>query len=169
MCVAKEKGTPDASWRPISMTVNGKKYTELAEPRMSLLDFLRDKVNMTGVRSNCEHGTCGVCTILLNGQAIRSCLMLAVQAEGQQIVTVEGIAKGKELHPIQQGLWEEHGLQCGQCSAGIIMSIYELLGANPDPSDEEIYDVLGGHICRCTGYQQIYNSVKRAAELLRGV
>lgn len=166
---AKAKSAPDASPRTITMKVNGKTYAAPAEPRMSLTDFLREHARTTGVRTNCEHGVCGSCTVLLNGKAVRSCLTLAVQAEGQEIITIEGLAKGSELHPIQQAYWEEHGLQCGFCTPGTIMSLYELLSNNPDPSDAEIYDTLGGHTCRCTGYKQIFNSVKRASELLRGM
>jgi aerobic-type carbon monoxide dehydrogenase small subunit (CoxS/CutS family) len=151
----------------VALTVNGKPYAAAVEPRKSLLDFLREEVRVTGTRAGCEQGACGACTVLLNGAAVRSCLLLAVQADGQEITTIEALATGEQLHPIQQAFWEEHGLQCGHCTAGIILSTLELLTRNAHPSDDEIYDTLGGHICRCTGYQQIVQSVKRAAELLR--
>lgn len=153
--------------RTIMVTVNGKRYSARTETRKTLLDFLRHDIHMTGTRAGCEHGICGSCTVLLNGAAVRSCLMLAVQADGQEITTIEGLADGDRLHPIQQAFWEEHGLQCGFCTAGFILSTYELLSRNPNPSDEEIYETLGGHLCRCTGYQDIFESVKRAAELMR--
>lgn len=159
--------TPEAGPRTVTLTVNGKQYAVAVEPRKTLADFLREDIGMTGTRVGCEHGACGACTVLLNGEAVRSCLLLAVQADGQEITTIEALASGDRLHPIQQAFWEEHGLQCGFCTAGIILSTHELLRRHPRPSEEEIYETLGGHICRCTGYQQILESVKRGAELLR--
>ncbi len=150
----------------IRLTINGAAYEGMAEPRMTLADFLRGELELTGTHVGCEHGVCGVCTILLDGKAVRSCLMLAVQADGASLMTVEGLTNGAaegELHPIQQAFIEEHGLQCGFCTPGFLMTTLELLGDNPNPSDEEIKDVLGGQICRCTGYQSILRSVKLAA------
>jgi carbon-monoxide dehydrogenase small subunit len=121
---------------------------------------------LTGTHVCCEHGVCGACTILWNGRAVRSCIMLAVQADGSEIATVEGLAVGGDLHPIQQAFMEEHGLQCGFCTPGFLMSIKELLDRNPNPSDDEIKDVLGGQICRCTGYQTIFAAVRSAIERL---
>ncbi len=155
--------------RQVRMTVNGAACEGLAEPRTTLADFLRGELELTGTHVGCEHGVCGVCTVLLDGRAIRSCLMLAVQADGADVTTVEGLAEpdGK-LHPIQEAFVEEHGLQCGYCTPGFLMAICELLESNPSPSDEEIKDVLGGQICRCTGYQSILRSVHSAAAKLGG-
>lgn len=158
---------PSEETRVISLIVNGRSYQLPVEPRKTLLDFVREDVGMTGVRMGCEHGVCGACTILVDGRAVRSCLMFAVQAAGRELLTVEGLAKGDQLHPIQQAFWEEHGLQCGYCTAGFMMSIYELLNTNSDPSEAEIYETLGGNICRCTGYQNILRSVYRAVELIK--
>ena len=156
-----------ANTRRICLTVNGDKYEAEAEPRMSLVDFLRGTLALTGTHVGCEHGVCGACTVLLDGRAVRSCLMLAVQADGHALETVEGLANEGELHPIQEAFVEEHGLQCGFCTPGFMMTVHELLGQNPDPSDEEIREALGGQICRCTGYQSILRSVHAAAARLR--
>jgi aerobic-type carbon monoxide dehydrogenase small subunit (CoxS/CutS family) len=153
--------------RRIRITVNGRPYEAEVEPRTTLVDFLRGELGLTGTHVGCEHGVCGACTILWNGKAVRSCIMLAVQADGSEIMTVEGLGRDGELHPIQQAFLEEHGLQCGFCTPGFLMSIYELLQRSPDPSDEEIMDTLGGQICRCTGYQAIIASVRSAAAKLR--
>ncbi|MBI4300752.1 MAG: (2Fe-2S)-binding protein [Chloroflexi bacterium] len=166
--IRSQAEAPEAAPRAITLTVNGKRYSARAEPRKTLADFLREDLGLTGTRVGCEHGSCGACTVLLNGAAVRSCLMLAVQADGQELMTIEGLADGNQLHPIQQAFWEEHGLQCGYCTAGIIMSLYEMLRRNPKPSDEEIYDTLGGHLCRCTGYQDILKSAKLAIKLIGG-
>jgi len=149
------------------LTVNGEKHEAEVEPRLSLADFLRETLALTGTHVGCEHGVCGTCTVLLDGRAIRSCLMLAVQADGHALRTVEGLASGGELHPIQEAFVEEHGLQCGFCTPGFMMTVSELLEQNPDPSDEEIKEALGGQICRCTGYQSILRSVRLAAARLR--
>ena len=135
--------------------------------RMLLSDFLRHELGLTGTHVGCEHGVCGICTVLVDGHAVRSCLLLAVQADGAEILTVEGLSgpDGK-LHPIQEAFAEEHGLQCGYCTPGFLMSIYELLESNANPSDEEIRDVLGGQICRCTGYFGILRAVHSAAAKL---
>jgi carbon-monoxide dehydrogenase small subunit len=138
-----------ATARSIRVTVNGVTHEALVEPRLTLVDFLRQELALTGTHVGCEHGVCGACTILVNGQTTRSCLMLAVQADGCEVTTVESLASEGELHPIQQAFMEEHGLQCGFCTPGFLMSVLELLRENPSPSDEEIKDVLGGQICRC--------------------
>jgi 3-oxo-Delta1-steroid hydratase/dehydrogenase small subunit len=153
--------------RHIRLTVNGKPYEATVEPRTTLVDLLRGELALTGTHVGCEHGVCGACTILWNGKAVRSCIMLAVQADGAELMTVEGLAQDGQLHPIQQAFMEEHGLQCGFCTPGFLISVYELLGHNPDPTDDEIKETLGGHICRCTGYQPIVKAVQSAARKLR--
>jgi carbon-monoxide dehydrogenase small subunit len=156
--------------RRISLTVNGKLLEGEAEPRTSLADFLRDDLALTGTHIGCEHGVCGACTIIMGGQAVRSCLTLAVQAEGAELMTVEGLLdENQHLHPIQEAFIEEHGLQCGFCTPGFLMSTYELLQNNPSPSDDDIKEALGGNICRCTGYQSIIKSVRLAAQKLQSV
>jgi len=155
-------GTP----RKIQMTVNGTTYSDTVDPRTTLVDFLRINCGLTGTHVGCEHGVCGACTILWNGRAVRSCIMLAVQADESAITTVEGLAPGGELHPIQQAFMEEHGLQCGFCTPGFMLSIHEMLSRNANPSDDEIKDMLGGQICRCTGYQTIFNAVRSAIDKL---
>jgi aerobic-type carbon monoxide dehydrogenase small subunit (CoxS/CutS family) len=150
--------------RRIRMTFNGFPYEGMAEPRTTLVDFLRGELALTGTHVGCEHGVCGLCTILVDGVASRSCLMLAVQADGSQVMTVEGLAsEDGTLHPIQEAFQEEHALQCGFCTPGFLMAIYELLRDNPTPNDDEIKDVLGGQMCRCTGYQSILRAVHVAA------
>ena len=149
------------------MKVNGVTHESEVEPRTTLVDFLRGPLALTGTHVGCEHGVCGACTVLVDGRTARSCLMLAVQADGAEISTVEGLATPEGLHPIQQAFIEEHGLQCGFCTPGFMMSLVELLNENPDPSDDEIKDVLGGQICRCTGYQSILKSVHSAIAKLR--
>jgi aerobic-type carbon monoxide dehydrogenase small subunit (CoxS/CutS family) len=154
--------------RRISLTVNGKLLEGEAEPRTSLADFLRDDLALIGTHIGCEHGVCGACTIIMGGQAVRSCLTLAVQAEGAELMTVEGLLdENQHLHPIQEAFIEEHGLQCGFCTPGFLMSTYELLQNNPSPSDDDIKEALGGNICRCTGYQSIIKSVRLAAQKLQ--
>lgn len=152
---------------PIQLTVNGAVRQAHVEPRTTLADFLRSQLELTGTHLGCEHGVCGICTILVDGKAVRSCLMLAVQADGSEVMTVEGLGgtDGK-LHPIQEAFIEEHGLQCGFCTPGFLIAIYELLKDNPSPDDAEILDVLGGQICRCTGYQSILRAVHSAAAKL---
>jgi carbon-monoxide dehydrogenase small subunit len=152
----------------ISVAVNGQLYERRVPVRMLLSDFLRHELHLTGTHVGCEHGVCGCCTVLLNGEAVRSCLMLAVQADRMTLTTIEGMAGGSsEMHPIQQAFQEKHGLQCGFCTPGIIMSVHAMLHENPDPSDEEIRHGLSGNLCRCTGYQNIVEAVKLAAERLR--
>jgi len=153
--------------KTISLSVNGISYEASIEPRMTLADLLRGELALTGTHVGCEHGVCGACTVLLDGRAVRACLMLAVQADGASLTTVEGLETDGELHPIQQAFVEEHGLQCGFCTPGFLMTVHELLEHNPDPSEDEIRDALGGQLCRCTGYQSILRSVKLAVARLR--
>lgn len=148
--------------RNVRVTVNGKPYEAAVEPRTTLVDFLRHHLSLTGTHVGCEHGVCGACTVLWNGKPVRSCIMLAVQADGSELTTVEGLSRNGELHPVQQAFLEEHGLQCGFCTPGFLMSISELLDRNPTPSEDEIKETLGGHICRCTGYENIVRAVRSA-------
>lgn len=150
----------------IRVTVNGVPRSGIAEPRMLLHDFLRHELELTGTHAGCEHGVCGACTIRVDGEAVRSCIMLAVQADGAVIETVEGMAQGGQLHPIQEAYREEHGLQCGFCTPGMLMATQTLLEENPDPSEEQIREYLSGNICRCTGYVGIVAAVKSAAQKL---
>ena len=155
-----------ATTRAIVVRVNGTEYARTVEVRRTLVDFLREDLGLVGTHVGCEHGVCGACTILLNGETVRSCIMLAVQADGAELMTVEGLATlDGQLHPIQQAFREKHGLQCGFCTPGFLMTTFELLQSNPQPSVDEIKDWLSGHLCRCTGYQDILESVKLAAEL----
>ena len=150
---------------PVQVSVNGQPTEATVEPRLTLADYLRERCGLTGTHLGCEHGACGACTVLVDGQAMRSCLMFAVQADGCEVTTVEGIASGDgELSPVQAALRECHGLQCGFCTPGFVMSITALLRDNPTPTDEEIREGLSGNFCRCTGYQGIVNAVHRAAE-----
>ena len=153
--------------RRIALTVNGERHEADVEVRTTLVDFLRGTLGLTGTHVGCEHGVCGACTVLWNGNAVRSCIMLAVQADGAELKTVEGLADGPTLHPIQQAFLEKHGLQCGFCTPGFLMSIYELLARTKAPTDAEITDTLGGHICRCTGYQTIVEAVHLAVQKMR--
>ena len=150
---------------PVTVTVNEKKYKRVVEARLLLSDFLRHELGLTGTHVGCEHGACGACTILFDGESVRSCLMFAVQADGHALITVEGLAKDKDnLHPLQQSFWEAHGLQCGYCTPGILMSMIPFLQKNPNPTEDEIRHALSGNLCRCTGYQHIVDAVKLAAE-----
>ena len=150
---------------PVEVSVNGRRYAATVEPRLTLADYLREKCGLTGTHLGCEHGACGACTVLLDGQAVRACLVFAVQVDGQEVTTVEGIAgENGELSPVQAAMKECHGLQCGFCTPGFVTSITALLRDNPAPSDTEIREGLSGNFCRCTGYQGIVNAVKRAAE-----
>jgi carbon-monoxide dehydrogenase small subunit len=154
--------------REITVTVNGRRYTHTVPVRMLLSDFLRHELHLTGTHVGCEHGVCGCCTVLLNGESIRSCLMFAVQADEMFLTTIEGIAgMSNELHPLQKAFQEKHALQCGFCTPGFIISAHALLHENPDPSEEEIRLGLSGNICRCTGYQNIVEAVQLAASRLR--
>lgn len=150
-------------FKNISLKVNGVTHRLLVESRRLLADVLRDDLGLTGTNLGCEHGVCGSCTVLFDGQSVRSCLMFAVQANGHEITTVEGLARSGEMHPLQKAFWEEQGLQCGFCTPGFLMTAYELLQQNPNPSEEEIRAALSGNICRCTGYQHIVNAVRAAA------
>jgi carbon-monoxide dehydrogenase small subunit len=153
---------------PVELTVNGRNHRGVVEPRITLADFLRETCGLTGTHLGCEHGACGACTVLLDGQAVRSCLVFAVQADGQEVTTVEGIAgPGGALSAVQSAMKECHGLQCGFCTPGFVTSITAMLADNPDPSDEEIREGLSGNFCRCTGYQGIVNAVRLAAEKTR--
>jgi carbon-monoxide dehydrogenase small subunit len=152
----------------ITMTVNGQQHTGEAEPRMTLADFLRDELRLTGTHLGCEHGVCGACTVLFEGSSVRSCLLLAVQADGASVETVEGLANGDELHPIQEAFWDEHALQCGFCTPGFLMTAVELLRENPDPTEEEVRQAISGNLCRCTGYVNIIKAVRRAAAATAG-
>ena len=151
---------------PVQVSVNGQPTQAIVEPRLTLADYLREKCGLTGTHLGCEHGACGACTVLLDGQAVRSCLIFAVQADGTQVTTIEGIASPDgELSAVQSALKECHGLQCGFCTPGFVTSITALLRDNPNPTDEEIREGLSGNFCRCTGYQGIVNAVRRAAEM----
>ncbi len=154
----------------ISLTVNSTDYTRAVEARLLLSDFLRHDLDLTGTHVGCEHGVCGACTVLMDGEAVRSCLIFAVQANGRQLTTVEGLALGPtpaEMHPLQTGFWEAHGLQCGYCTPGILMTLIPFLQENPDPSEVEIREAISGNICRCTGYQKIVEAVQMGAKLMR--
>ena len=150
----------------ISGTVNGSRFSHEVEPRLLLSDFLRHQLQLTGTHVGCEHGVCGACTVLVDGMAVRSCLMFAVQADGCDLTTVEGLA-GDELHPIQAALHETHGLQCGFCTPGILTSLVPFLRDNPNPDEQQIREALSANLCRCTGYQNIVAAVQLAAERMR--
>ncbi|MCY4481841.1 MAG: (2Fe-2S)-binding protein [Spirochaetaceae bacterium] len=147
----------------INVTVNGRGYQEEVEPRLLLADFLRDVLGLTGTHVGCDTSGCGACTIIVDGKAVKSCTLLAVQADGADLTTIEGLASNGALHPLQEGFHEEHGLQCGFCSPGMIMAAWQLLERNPNPSDAEIRHALEGNFCRCTGYENIVKSVRAAA------
>lgn len=149
---------------PITMTVNGRRISAVVEPRMTLADFLREELGLTGTKLGCEHGVCGSCTVLWDGAAVRSCLVLAAQADGANITTIEGLATDGTLHPVQQAFWEAHALQCGFCTPGMVLTAVALLAENPNPSEEEIHEALSGNLCRCTGYQNIVRAVQLAAQ-----
>ncbi len=150
----------------IRLAVNGVTHHLVVEPRRLLADVLREDLGLTGTNIGCEHGVCGSCTVLVDGQSVRSCLMFAVQANGHEVMTVEGLSRAGEMHPLQKAFWEQQGLQCGFCTPGFLMTAYELLQHNPDPSEEEVRSALSGNICRCTGYQHIVNAVRAAAQAL---
>jgi carbon-monoxide dehydrogenase small subunit len=151
----------------ITLRINGALYTREVEPRLLLSDFIRHEAGLTGTHVGCEHGVCGACTILLDGEPVRSCLLFAVQAQGHDITTVEGLAPSEEqLHPVQEAFWEAHGLQCGFCTPGFLMTTVAFLKENPNPTEEQIRQALSGNLCRCTGYQNIVEAVKLAAQKL---
>ena len=153
--------------RTLRVTVNGSAHERTVEPRLTLADFLRDELALTGTHLGCEHGVCGACTVLVDGHSARSCLMLAVQANGSEVRTVEGLAAGGELNPLQSAFWDKHGLQCGYCTPGVLMTLTELLSATPSPTEGQVREVLSGHLCRCTGYQNIVAAALEAAARLR--
>lgn len=154
--------------RRVQLTVNGKSHERQIEPRLLLSDFLRHEIGLTGTHVGCEHGVCGACTVLVDGQPVRSCLMFAIQAEGHSILTVEGLGDGPEhLDPLQQAFWEAHGLQCGFCTPGILMTMSAFLKDNPHPTEPEVRHALSGNLCRCTGYQHIVDAVLLAAQKLQ--
>ncbi len=158
------------SQHDITLTVNGRSYKARVPARLTLVDFLRDELRLTGTHTGCEHGVCGACSILLNGRPVRSCLMFAVQADGAAIVTVEGLApEPGALSVLQDSFWETHALQCGFCTPGMLIAAHALLTRTKSPSEEEIREAIGGNLCRCTGYKQIVEAVKLAAERLSGL
>ena len=150
-----------SAMRTIKLTVNGREYERSVEVRKTLADLLRDELGLTGTHLGCEHGVCGACTILFNGDAVRSCLMLAVQADGASLMTVEGLAQGEELHPLQRAFQHHHALQCGFCTPGFLMTAYAFLKETPRPTEDQVRDALSGNICRCTGYAPIVEAVLR--------
>ena len=151
----------------VSVDVNGTLYERTVEPRLLLSDFLRHNLGLTGTHVGCEHGVCGACTVLFDGQPVRSCLMFAIQANGHQIVTVEGLGTPEDLHPIQEAFRERHGAQCGFCTPGFLLTLVPFLKENPDPTEQEIREAIAGNLCRCTGYQHIVDAVLLAAERMR--
>ena len=153
----------------VEVQVNGKSYANEVEPRLLLVHYLREVLGLTGTHIGCETSICGACTVLLDGQAVKSCTLLAVQADGAAITTIEGLAKDGKLHPVQEGFWEEHGLQCGYCTPGMILAGAALLAENSDPTEAEIRRAIAGNLCRCTGYQHIVNAIQSAAEKMRAV
>lgn len=152
----------------VTLTVNGRKVSADVEPRTLLVHFIRENLRLTGTHVGCETGYCGACTVLLDGRSIKSCTMLAVQAEGAEITTIEGVASNGDLHPVQEGFWERHGLQCGFCTPGMIMSSIALLQDNDSPTEDEIRHGIEGNLCRCTGYHNIVRAVEYAAAKVRG-
>jgi carbon-monoxide dehydrogenase small subunit len=155
--------------RTISLTVNGRRVTRDVETREHLGDFLRRELRLTGTHLGCEHGVCGACTVILDGEAVRSCLMFAVQANGSEVVTTEGLAAADgTLSPLQQAFWEKHGLQCGFCTPGMLTTLTAFLRENPDPTEEEVRDAISGNLCRCTGYAGIVAAALEAAKRMRG-
>ena len=148
----------------LAMTVNGKVRKADVEPRLLLAHFLREQLRLTGTHLGCDTSQCGACTVIIDGRSAKSCTIFAVQAGGSEITTIEGLAKNGDLHPVQTGFWEEHGLQCGYCTPGMIMTAVTLLNDNPSPSDREIREGISGNFCRCTGYQHIVNAIQHAAK-----
>ena len=152
---------------PVRISVNGVTHRLFLETRRTLLDVLREDMGLTGTNVGCEHGSCGACTVLLDGKSVRACLLLAVQANNHEVMTVEGLVHGGEMHPLQQAFWEKQGLQCGFCTPGFLMTAYELLQQNPDPTEEEIRAALSGNTCRCTGYKHIVDAIRSAAQAMQ--
>ncbi|MCH8892582.1 MAG: (2Fe-2S)-binding protein [Chloroflexi bacterium] len=153
-----------ATVRTVKLTVNGKEYESSVEVRKTLADFLREELDLTGTHLGCEHGVCGACTILFNGDSVRSCLMLAVQADGADLMTVEGLAQGEELHPLQLAFQENHALQCGFCTPGMLMTAYAFLEETSDPTREQVKEAISGNICRCTGYAPIIEAILQTSK-----
>jgi len=153
--------------RKITIRINDVAYAHEVEPRLLLVHYLRDVLGLTGTHIGCETSICGACTVMLNGEAVKSCTVLAVQADGAEILTIEGLSKGDRLHPLQEGFWECHGLQCGYCTPGMILSAYQLLLRQPNPNEKEIRHAIDGNLCRCTGYQHIVDAVQYAAKKMR--
>ena len=153
---------------PVKLTINGRDYQQEVEPRLLLVHFIREVAGLTGTKVGCDTSQCGSCTVLLDGVGMKSCTCLAVQADGASLTTIEGMAKDGDLHPLQEGFWAKHGLQCGFCTPGMIIAAHELLRNNPDPSPQEIRHGLEGNFCRCTGYQNIVRAVQQAAETMGG-
>lgn len=151
---------------PITVTVNGQQYSQEVEPRLLLVHFIRENLNLTGTHVGCDTTSCGACTVIMDGKAVKSCTIFAVQANGRTIETIEGVANGG-LHPLQEGFWEKHGLQCGYCTPGMIMSAKAFLAQNPSPTEEEIRWAISGNLCRCTGYVKIVEAIQYAAEKLQ--
>ena len=152
----------------VATTINGRQREDEVEPRLLLVHYIRDVAGLTGTHVGCDTSQCGACTVLLDGKAVKSCTLFAVQAEGRQVQTIEGLAQGEKLHPIQQAFWDEHGLQCGYCTPGFIMAAKYLLDVNPNPTEDEIRKGLEGNLCRCTGYVNIIKAVKSAAQQMGG-
>ena len=150
--------------RTITVTINGKSYERVVEVRMTLADFLRGELDLTGTHLGCEHGVCGACTVVIDGEAVRSCLLLAAQADGAEITTVEGLARGTELHPLQKAFQDQHALQCGFCTPGFLMTACAFLKEIPKPTEAEVREAISGNLCRCTGYQPIVRAILQAAE-----
>jgi aerobic carbon-monoxide dehydrogenase small subunit len=148
----------------VTITVNGQPYTRDIESRLLLVHFIREELGLTGTHIGCDTTSCGACTVLLNGVAVKSCTIFAVTANDRQVETIEGVAQGGQMHPLQEGFWEKHGLQCGYCTPGMIMSAKHLLNKNPDPTEQEIREGIAGNLCRCTGYNKIVEAVRYAAE-----
>jgi carbon-monoxide dehydrogenase small subunit len=152
--------------RRVAVTVNGTKHEHEVEPRLLLVQYIRDVVGLTGTHVGCDTSNCGACTVELDGHSVKSCTMFAVQADGSEVTTIEGLAQGSTLHPLQQAFWDEHGLQCGFCTPGMIMAAKQLLARNPNPSEQEIRVGLEGNLCRCTGYHNIVKSIRAAAKVM---
>jgi aerobic carbon-monoxide dehydrogenase small subunit len=152
--------------KKVSIRINGTEQTREVEPRLLLVHFLRDAIGLTGTHIGCETSICGACTVMLNDTAVKSCTVLAVQADGADVLTIEGLAQGEKLHPIQEAFWECHGLQCGFCTPGMILTAHQLLIRNPQPTEDEIRHAIDGNLCRCTGYQHIVDAVQHAAKRL---